>query len=663
MKIQPGLVSIVIINFNSAAHIERCIKTIEAQSYPEIEILVIDNGSKDGSLALVQKIASEGRIQLFAGANVGFSKANNIGIGASKGEFVLVLNADAFPLPDYIGKCVEAFCRNEFIGTVIGKLVSDADTSIIDSAGLYIYREGLCVDRGHGERDIGQYDTQEYVDGAIGAAAMYRRKMLEDIRIGDEYYDEDFFAFNEDVEISFHAALRGWATLYLPSAVAWHVRGGSTSKMTEFTYYLNDRNTRLFLRKDFRLVARVSDRILQSIVLLGRKVTQYQHLTSSTRHRLRKELTVLAEKMDEKRSQLRAPHQTPAFKMAGRRSYLAATILRRIGISVPLNRNLHSDCTDERYSRAHANSLPLNQASPSSFPVTSSPTILPIVVLYNCTLENAVTYQTFLAAAKYAGLDPALIAVYDNSPVRQVSPAEELQLLAYKHDPSNGLLAAAYNWALEIAGSRGFSWLLLLNHDSGLLPDFMVSLTGVTQSYELDPSVVAIVPFAMDGNRMISPKRVRFGRLAPLPASTPAVTECEIMAIAAGTAIKVSFLRSLGGFSLEYPFDFIDHWLFRKIYAQGKRVALSGSVIGHDLAGGDYRNKISPFRYRSILTSEVRFITTEKRWLELPVYLIRLMLRAVKQLTVYRRPELVAITCNMAVKIATGRMLLARRMP
>jgi GT2 family glycosyltransferase len=170
---------------------------------------------------------------------------------------------------------------------------------------------------------------------------MYRRAMLEDIRIGDEYYDEDFFAFNEDVEISFHAALRGWTTLYLPPAVARHVRGGSTSKMTEFTYYLNERNTRLFLRKDFRLVARASDRILQSIVLLGRKVTQYQHLTSSTRRRLRKEMTVLAEKMEEKRSQLRTPHQTPAFKMAGRRSYLVTVGLRRIGILKCLHRDVH----------------------------------------------------------------------------------------------------------------------------------------------------------------------------------------------------------------------------------------------------------------------------------------------------------------------------------
>jgi GT2 family glycosyltransferase len=342
MKKQSGLVSVVIITFNSAAHIERCINSIESQSYPHIEILVIDNGSKDGSLALVQKIASKGRIQLFAGANVGFSKANNIGIGASKGEFVLVLNADAFPLPDYIGKCVEALCRNEFIGTVIGKLISDADTSIIDSAGLYIYREGLCVDRGHGERDIGQYDTQEYVDGAIGAAAMYRRKMLEDIRIGDEYYDEDFFAFNEDVEMSFHSALRGWTTLYLPSAVARHVRGGSTCKMTEFKCYLNERNTRLFLRKGFALVARPSDKVLQAVLLLGRRITQLHYLSAGFRARLRKEVAESGKKMDQKRSLLCSPHRSPAFTMARRRSYLVATILRRIGILKCLHRDVHS---------------------------------------------------------------------------------------------------------------------------------------------------------------------------------------------------------------------------------------------------------------------------------------------------------------------------------
>jgi GT2 family glycosyltransferase len=337
MKTKPGLVSVVIINFNSAAHIGRCIKTIEEQSYSEIEILALDNGSTDRSLSIVQQMANEGRLSLYASENIGSSRANNLGIRKSCGEFVLVLNADAFPFPDYIEQCVAAFRRDDLIGTVIGKLVSDSDTSIIDSAGIYFYREGVACDRGSGEKDCGQYDKQELVDGACCAAAIYRRTMLEDIRIGEEYYDEDFFAFIEDVDLSFHAGVRGWTTLYLPSAVARHVRGGSTDKMTEFVYCLCERNTRLFLRKSFILVARHSDKILQAALLLGRSITQYLHLSFSARRRLGKELEELGKKMDQKRSLFRSPHRASMFNMTGRRSYLVASILRRIGIVKYLN--------------------------------------------------------------------------------------------------------------------------------------------------------------------------------------------------------------------------------------------------------------------------------------------------------------------------------------
>jgi len=332
MVIRSGLVSVLIINFNSAEYIERCIKTIKAQDYPQTEILVIDNGSTDGSLPIVEKMENEGQLRLIAGTNVGFSRANNLGIRESAGEFVLVLNADAFPMPGYIQKCVSAFRKNEQIGTVIGKLVSDSDTSIIDSAGIYIYREGFARDRGIGEKDNGQYDREELVDGACGAAAMYKRTMLDDIRIGEEFYDEDFFAFMEDLELSFHAAMRGWTTLYLPSAVVRHVRGGSSKNVTEFACYLNERNTRLFFRKDFRLVIGIWDQVLQEVVLLGRRLTQYKYLSANSRLKLRRELAELGQRMDQKRDRLRARDRLPAFSMAGRRSYLVSTVLRRAGV-------------------------------------------------------------------------------------------------------------------------------------------------------------------------------------------------------------------------------------------------------------------------------------------------------------------------------------------
>jgi len=332
MKYEAGLVSVVIINFNSAAHIERCLQAIEEQTYPRIEILVIDNGSSDGSLITLQHMANMGSITLFTGENVGSSKANNIGIRESKGEYVLILNADAFPLPGYIEKCVAGFRKGDHVGTVIGKLVSDTNISIIDSTGIYIYREGVAVDRGQGEIDRGQYDKEEIVDGACCAAAMYCRPMLDDIRIGGEYYDEDFFAFLEDVDLSFHAALRGWRTFYIPSAIARHVRGGSSGTMSEFTCYLHERNTLLFFRKGFILVARPLDKVLLFTVLLARRIIHHKRLTSNARARLKKDVVILGKKMDKKRNLMQSLDSVSSFTMTGRRSYLVAIVRRMVGL-------------------------------------------------------------------------------------------------------------------------------------------------------------------------------------------------------------------------------------------------------------------------------------------------------------------------------------------
>lgn len=330
MNFRQGLVSIVIINFNSGAYIRRCIEAIESQSYTSLEILVIDNGSSDGSLSILQTMEQEGRLRLFPGTNVGFAKANNLGFKASAGEFVLTLNADAFLLPDYIERCVEAFGSSDQIGTIVGKLVSDSDPSIIDSAGLYLYREGVAADRGFREKDHGQYDRQEFVDGACAAAALYRRAMLEDIRIGDEFYDEAFFAFVEDVDVSFRSAMRGWTTLYLPSAVARHVRGGSSQALSEFSRFLNERNTRIFLSTSFASLTRPSDKILQRILLLLRSVQLQRRLSSTYRRRLRLELREISADIRKKRSLGRVPNRPSTFIMSGRKSFVLEAIARRL---------------------------------------------------------------------------------------------------------------------------------------------------------------------------------------------------------------------------------------------------------------------------------------------------------------------------------------------
>jgi GT2 family glycosyltransferase len=267
-----GLVSVVVINFNSGEHIFHCIDSLQKQSYRNWELIIVDNASTDGSSEAVRQLAASSGFQYeYSEKNLGSSRGNNLGILLSHGEFVLVMNADVFLDPSYMANCIAAFTRDSRIGTVIGKLISSKDPRVIDSAGVTLFREGLGVERGIGEVDLGQYDRDEYVAGACCAAAMYRREMLEDIRIDQSFYDEQFFAFVEDLDLSVRALLRGWQTLYFPSAVARHVRGGST-KSSKFAQFLSYRNCEYFYHKTFRHFDPVSW-ILRTILNLIRLFT------------------------------------------------------------------------------------------------------------------------------------------------------------------------------------------------------------------------------------------------------------------------------------------------------------------------------------------------------------------------------------------------------
>jgi GT2 family glycosyltransferase len=116
------------------------------------------------------------------------------------------------------------------VGALCGKLLrwkpgaSDERSNVIDSTGIFFLRNLRHLDRGSDEIDRGQYERREFVIGATGAAALYRRAMVEDVSVGGEFFDEDFFAYREDADVAWRAQLMGWSCLYVPEAVAWHVR-------------------------------------------------------------------------------------------------------------------------------------------------------------------------------------------------------------------------------------------------------------------------------------------------------------------------------------------------------------------------------------------------------------------------------------------------------
>lgn len=241
-------ISCVIINYNSGNYIYDCIAALESQTYPNLEIIVVDNCSTDGSSAVLSHYKSTRSYRYFhLNNNKGASFANNYGISKTDSEYVLILNADAFLNKCFIENCILEARKHTRVGTIIGKLVSFADKNVIDSVGIKIYREGFGSDLGYGESDVGQFESTKFVDGACCAAAIYDRNMLNDVKFNDYFFDEKFFAYYEDLDLSYRSTVRGWNTLYVADALGYHVRGGSTQSVSKFVSYLAKRNIIFFI--------------------------------------------------------------------------------------------------------------------------------------------------------------------------------------------------------------------------------------------------------------------------------------------------------------------------------------------------------------------------------------------------------------------------------
>jgi len=233
-------VSVCIVTYNSEQYIESCIDAVRQQLYPIESIVVVDNASRDGSVAIIQqKQQDQGiPIQLIANNdNNGFAGGQNQAIEATNSDYVLVLNPDVVLDKHYVGQLIEVMEANEQYGSTTGLLVRQADNHLVDSTGLVMKRTRQCVDRGSEQAVEGWLEPAE-VFGVSGAAALYSRKMIEDIKLGGQFFDEDFFAYKEDVDVAWRAKLLGWLAFYTPKAKAIHARGwqrGGRAHISVFT--------------------------------------------------------------------------------------------------------------------------------------------------------------------------------------------------------------------------------------------------------------------------------------------------------------------------------------------------------------------------------------------------------------------------------------------
>ncbi len=222
-------VSVALVTHESRRYIQRCLDALLRHAGVPIEVTVVDNASTDGTREILASFADRVHI-VHNGRNLGFAAAQNQALALSRAPWILALNPDVLLLPGFLPRLLEAAAIDPAVGSVCGRLLSigpdfqPLETPRIDSTGIYFTPNMRHFDRGWHEADNGQYRQMEYVFGASGAAALYRREMIEDVSCGGEFFDPDFFTYREDADVAWRAQWLGWRRLYTPQAVAYHVR-------------------------------------------------------------------------------------------------------------------------------------------------------------------------------------------------------------------------------------------------------------------------------------------------------------------------------------------------------------------------------------------------------------------------------------------------------
>lgn len=228
-------VLIGIVTHNSAQYLRACLESLKSQTYTDFSVSVWDNDSKDETSAVIADYGDSLGSTHFSGSNLGFCAAHNRLIASAASDYVLALNPDVVLDSHFLEALIREMDRDANAGSATGKLFrwqkessapvrQKGDKKILDTTGIYMTPNQRHFDRGSDEIDIGQYEKLEYVFGASGAAALYRRSMLEDVRSGNEYFDESFFAYREDVDLAWRAQWMGWRCLFVPEAIGYHAR-------------------------------------------------------------------------------------------------------------------------------------------------------------------------------------------------------------------------------------------------------------------------------------------------------------------------------------------------------------------------------------------------------------------------------------------------------
>lgn len=242
-------VSVVIPNFNGIAYLKECLDALEQQDFQDFETILVDNGSKDESISMVEREYPRVRI-LPLYHNYGFCKAVNQGIKAAKGKYVLLLNNDTRAEKEFVGELYRGIAHKKNVFSCQAKLLQMHDPSKMDDGGNYYCALGWAFAVGKG-KPAEEYDREKKIFAACGGAAIYCRQAFDEIG----YFDERHFAYLEDMDIGYRARIFGYENYYVPKAVVHHVGSGTSgSRYNQFKIRFSSRNNVYLIYKNMPLI-------------------------------------------------------------------------------------------------------------------------------------------------------------------------------------------------------------------------------------------------------------------------------------------------------------------------------------------------------------------------------------------------------------------------
>lgn len=231
-------VTVVQVIYNSKRFIEPVFNAIFAQEFKDFDVVVVVAGNNDGGKELI--IQKYPQVQIIdPGYNIGFAKGHNLVFEKYNSEFFQLVNPDMIMAPNYIEEMLKVFTDTK-VGAATGKLLQSDFTMgtivehngshCLDTTGVTISKSGRARDRGQHEQDYSQYDNITLVQAVSGAGAMYRKSALDSVKYQQEYFDEDFHSYWEDVDLSWRMANQGWKNVFVPSAIGYHGRAAGSSE-------------------------------------------------------------------------------------------------------------------------------------------------------------------------------------------------------------------------------------------------------------------------------------------------------------------------------------------------------------------------------------------------------------------------------------------------